>query len=234
MKLRFPVCAAVSAVLLAAPLYIPAALGAEAPPEEKLSHDQISSTVNAHIADVKACMKEHGSVTGQLIVEFGVLPTGTVVDAKAKQASSNGALDKCIVGAFRKWTFPKRPGGPIQGVAYPLTFTAPKPAPPPPPMSEDEQKQIAAVFGGHLPEVKKCYETALADKAGLEGEIDMDVVIAAGGNVVKTSVKKKTVESPKLEQCLGDAVLKWTFPKHTGNELTIGYPFVFKGTEKKK
>jgi hypothetical protein len=88
-----------------------------------------------------------------------------------------------------------------------------------------------------MPEVRKCYDAALEDKAGLEGEIDMDVVIAIGGNVVKTSVKKKTIESPKLEKCLGDAVLKWTFPKRA-NEMTIGYPFVFKGsakgTEKKK
>jgi len=205
------------------------------PPDEKLSHEQIKKTVDSHVADIKACMKENGAVTGKLVLVFGVLPNGHTGDVKVKEASSNAGLDKCIAAGFRKWVFPARKGGPFQGVEYPLVFTAPKPAAPPPPQtSPEEQKQVEGVINSHMPEVRRCYEDGLLEKSDLAGVLNTDIIIAPAGNVADTKVVDNSVKAPKVEKCILDSVKKWTFPKHSGPQnMVVTYPFVLKLENKK-
>ena len=214
-----------------------AAFAQSQPPktEETLTHDQIKATVDSHVADLKACMKENGAVTGKVIVNFGVMPNGHVVDSKAKEHSSNAGLDKCIVGAFAKWPFPKRgPGAPIQGVDYPLVFTVPKVVPPPP-LSEQEQKDIALAIQGHSAEVKKCYEAAKEEKPDLEGIVNIDITIAQNGKVLDSQIRDSTLKFPKVENCINDALKKWTLPqRQVAGNITVGYPFKLIKVEKKK
>jgi TonB family protein len=209
---------------------------AQAPPqtkiEEKLSDSQIKVTVDAHVADIKSCMKESGNVTGKLVLVFGVLPDGHTGDYKVKQASSNAALDKCIVAAFKRWQFPKRKAGPFQGVEYPLVFSAPK-AKPQEPVGTLDRSQIEGTINGHMPEVRSCYDDALLKKADLEGVVTMDITVGTSGAVIGTKIASTTANFPSVESCINEHVKKWTFPKPQGGNVVISYPFVMK-LEKKK
>jgi TonB family protein len=217
-----------------------AALGgvafAQTPPtntDEKLSHEQIKKTVDAHVGDLKDCMKENGGkAEGKLVIRFGVMPNGHTGDVKVAENSSNAALDKCIAKAFGRWVFPARKAGPFQGVDYPFTFSTPKP-PPPPPVNEEEMKAVQGVINSHMPEVRKCYEDALLKKDDLKGEVDIDIVIAPTGSVASTKIVNTTTKFPMVENCINGLIPKWMFSKRKdpGN-LTITYPFVLKGMEK--
>jgi TonB family protein len=207
---------------------------AEAPkgPEEKLSPAQIKATVDSHVADIKECIKGQ-TVGGKLVVQFGVMPSGKTEDVKVKEASANAAVDKCVAAAFRKFSFPKRNAGPFQGVEYPLIFSAAKPAGPPK-GDPEEQKAIEQVVVSHMPEVRRCYEDGLIDKADLQGVLNTAIVIAPAGKVAETKIVDNTVGAPKVEKCITDAIQQWEFPKHTGNQnVTINYPFVLKRENKK-
>jgi TonB family protein len=204
-------------------------------PEEKLSHEQIKKTVDAHVGDLKDCMKENGGkAEGKLVVRFGVLPNGHTGDVKIIENSSNAGLDKCIAKAFGRWVFPQRKAGPFQGVDYPFTFSAPKP-PPPAVVSPEEMKGVEGVINSHMPEVRKCYEDALMKKDDLKGEVDIEMVIAPAGTVSGTKIVNTTVKFPMVENCINGLIPKWVFAKRTNpGNLTITYPFVLKGLEKKE
>jgi TonB family protein len=203
---------------------------AQAPPagaaEEKLSQQQIKATVDSHVADLKACMKEHGAATGRVVLVFGVLPDGKTSDVKIKEASSNGGLDKCIAAGFRRWVFPARKAGPFQGVEYPLQFAAP---PPPPKENPEEQKQLEGVVQSHVGDVRGCYEQGLQENEELKGTVTTQIVIAPAGNVSQAKIVKSELQSDKVARCITDAIKKWQFPKHTGTaDVIITYPFVLK------
>src|SRR5262249_35946805 len=134
--------------------------------------------------------------------------------------------------AFTRWTFPKRSGGPIQGVDYPLVFAPPQA--PPPPTSPEGMKAVEGGINGPMAGGKKGYEEARKGKADLVGEVDIDITIAPAGSVSGTKMTKTTAKFAKVETCINDSVKKWTFPKHSGGDVTIGYPFVLKAPEKKE
>jgi hypothetical protein len=53
--------------------------------------------------------------------------------------------------------------------------------------------------------------------------------IGKTGTVVAATVQETTLSDRQVEQCITGAVMKWTFPKPTGEGIvTISYPFVFK------
>jgi TonB family protein len=221
MKILLPLVVAVAAA--GTPAF------AEAPPaEEKLSHQQIKATVDSHVADLKACINDHGAATGRVVLLFGVLPDGHTADVKVKEGSSNAGLDKCIAAGFRKWVFPARKSGPFQGVEYPLVFTVP------PPIKEnpEEQKQMEAVVQSHVGDVRGCYEQGLKDNEELGGTITVQIVVAPAGNVAEAKTVNNSTKSPKVEQCITGAAKKWQFPKHVGN-ITLTYPFVLKAENKR-
>jgi TonB family protein len=195
-----------------------AVLADEAAP---LSHDEVKNTVDKHLADVKACMKQHGAATGKLVVEFAIKPDGHTQDAKPKTHSSNAPLDACIAGAFMKWQFPPPRGGVTMGVVYPFFFAAPaKPA-------TIDDKQVIATVQSHAADVKWCYDEALKKKEGLGGKVDVDFSVAPTGAVTSVKVKASTTGFPALDECIVGKAKTWQFPKPTGEgNFDFTFPFV--------
>jgi hypothetical protein len=194
------------------------------PATPPLTHQEIKSTVDSHLDDVKACMRDHGSATGKLVVEFGVTPEGKVNDPKPKERSSNAALDRCIANAFGRWTFPKPRGGVLMGVDYPFMFAAPKP----PAQGKLDQAVVVKTVHDHQPDIKTCYDEAVKAKPGLAGTVKVAFVIAPTGKVSEAKVDNSTTKWGPLDQCLVGKLKSWTFPKPEGNgEVAIMYPFIF-------
>jgi TonB family protein len=213
--------AAMRTNVLFAPLVL-AVLCASAPAGEKaVSDEQIRATVDGHVADLKACMVQHGSSTGELHVEFTIQPDGHVSEAKVGHPSSNAKLDGCIAGSFRRWTFPKPKGGVVWVSSYPITFSA---APPKKGTLTDDE--IVGTIKPKLPEVQACLVEAKKDKADVAGIVDLGIAVASTGKVADVKVLSTTTSAPKLDTCIVARVKTWTFPKPKGGgEAAFHYPF---------
>ena len=71
----------------------------------------------------------------------------------------------------------------------------------------------------------------LARKSGLEGRVAVQFVVAALGQVLSSVVQSSTLNNPRLEKCVADAVRRWEFPKPQGGIVVVSYPFVLKAAE---
>src|SRR5262249_16257554 len=158
-----------------------------------LSHEQIKSTVDHHLDDVRDCMRQNGEASGKLVVQFAIQPDGKVLDPKPKESSSNHKLDACIAHAFGKWTFPKPKGGALMGVVYPFTFSAPKP----PPQGKLEQALIVKTVNEKekQADLKACFDEAVKEKKDLNGTIKVAMVIATAGTVTEAKVQESSTGS---------------------------------------
>jgi|GEM_PF-2975074 len=211
------------AILIASLALVSFSASADAP----LSNEEVKKTVESHLGDVKACMRDKGSATGKLVVEFAIEPDGHVTNPKPKEASSNAALDGCIAAAFGRWTFPKPRGGALMGAIYPFVFSAPV-APPKPAVGKLTPQQVVDAVKPKLSEVKACFD-ANHVKETPAGIIEVAVVVSAAGAVKEATVKSSTMKAPKLDQCIVERLKTWAFPKPEGNgEAAFVYPFAFK------
>jgi outer membrane biosynthesis protein TonB len=203
-----------------------AQVSAATEPEPPVSNAEVKKTVEAHLADVRACAGKHGAATGKLVVRFAIEPDGTVKQATPMQASSNGALDKCIAAAFTKWTWPKPKGGVLAGEIYPFVFTVP---------ASLEKDQIADTVKAHIPDVKFCYDEALKKKPDVEGEVDVTITVLPTGAVSDVKKANTTAKFPPLEDCLVTKVKAWQFPKPAGTgNFVFTYPFQLTVPKKEK
>jgi len=87
--------------------------------------------------------------------------------------------------------------------------------------------QVKKVIDAHMNEVTYCYETALAIDPGLGGKIVFEWNILLSGNVGKVGIKTSTVQSNSLHNCIQSQIKGWQFPKPTGSDVFVSYPFVF-------
>ena len=91
-----------------------------------------------------------------------------------------------------------------------------------------DKEIIRRIIRRHINEVKYCYEQELVKKPDLSGRIAVQFTIAATGQVVTSVMQTSSVGSPKVENCVVQAVRRWEFPKPKGGGIVIvSYPFVF-------
>ncbi len=197
--------------------------------DRPLSHEEVSGGVNAHMDDLKACIKEHGAGKGRLVVDFVIQPDGTTKDSKVKQSSSNSPLDKCIAGKFAHWKFPKPRGGVYMAVDYPFDFT------PPVKHADLSEDQVRSTLKAHQPDIVNCYNEALTKKNDLgAGTIHVDFEVTPAGNVVATGLKDSTFKFPQLETCIVTKTKAWQFPKVEGEgNMKFSLPFILTPPPKK-
>src|SRR5581483_1802546 len=189
--------------------------------DEPLIYDEIKQTVDSHLADVKACLKQHGAATGKLVVKFAIQPNGHVENPAPSVWSSNPALDKCIAAQFAKWEFPKPRGGVLMGVVYPFMF-----APPPAPANLTDQ-QVLDTVRAHVADIKGCYDAALKTKNDLAGTVSVQFTVGPTGQVAETKLHESSAKHPALETCIVGKTKTWMFPKPTGaGNFVFNYPFV--------
>lgn len=88
--------------------------------------------------------------------------------------------------------------------------------------------QIKKVVDKYVGEISYCYEKALFDNPGLEGKINMFWEIAGTGRVGMVRVKRSTLKSTQVHNCVKGIVKKMRFPKPKGGGIVqVGFPFKF-------
>lgn len=89
---------------------------------------------------------------------------------------------------------------------------------------------IRALVVAHRDEARACYEKALADHPGLEGDLVVEWTIDPKGNVSRASVDvaRSQIAEPTAVACVVDVIRRIPFsPSPGGYETTAHYPFNF-------
>jgi hypothetical protein len=86
---------------------------------------------------------------------------------------------------------------------------------------------IRRVIRRHINEVKFCYEQELNQRPDLEGRVTVKFIISPTGAVQSALVSETTLGAPRSENCIAQAVRRWTFPAPEGGGIVIvNYPFM--------
>jgi len=84
-----------------------------------------------------------------------------------------------------------------------------------------------------MPEIRSCYQSALAVDPDLEGKIVVKFVIAASGEVSRSEITDDEITDDEIgaedvTDCILDHVDGFVFPPPVGNGIVIvRYPFLF-------
>jgi hypothetical protein len=94
-----------------------------------LDKEIIRRVVHLHMKEVKYCYdKELGrkaSLAGRISVNFVISSLGQVISSVLQSTTMNDlGVESCVVGAIKRWEFPKPTGGGIAIVSYPFNFVA--------------------------------------------------------------------------------------------------------------
>lgn len=85
---------------------------------------------------------------------------------------------------------------------------------------------IRRVVVRNLGQVRRCYETALAEVPTAEGRVAVRWVIGGEGAVLASTVTDNGTGSAGLGECVANAVRRWQFPApEGGGVVTVNYPF---------
>ncbi|HUT78727.1 MAG TPA: AgmX/PglI C-terminal domain-containing protein, partial [Polyangia bacterium] len=91
--------------------------------------DAIRRIVQRHMNEMKFCYERalagRPDLEGRISVKFVITGSGGVQTAVIENSSvGNAAMEQCVVGAVRRWTFPKPADGGVVIVSYPFAFTS--------------------------------------------------------------------------------------------------------------
>jgi TonB family protein len=85
---------------------------------------------------------------------------------------------------------------------------------------------IRRIVHRHINEIKFCYERQLAKRPDLSGRVAIKFIISGTGAVQMAAVASSTLGDPVVENCIAQAVRRWTFPQPEGGGIVIvTYPF---------
>jgi hypothetical protein len=85
---------------------------------------------------------------------------------------------------------------------------------------------IRRIVHRHINEVKFCYEKQLSQRPDLAGRVSIKFIIAGTGAVQMAAVESSTLGNAQVENCIAQAVRRWTFPQPEGGGIVIvTYPF---------
>lgn len=86
---------------------------------------------------------------------------------------------------------------------------------------------IRRIIGRHINEVRFCYEQELNQRPDLQGRVGVKFIISPTGAVQTAATASSTMGNAKVENCIVDAVRRWTFPSPEGGGIVVvTYPFV--------
>jgi TonB family protein len=93
-----------------------------------LSPDVIRRVVRRHLNEVRFCYEQQlntrPDLQGRVTVNFIISGSGAVQSSAVRSSDlGNPEVERCIVQAVRRWTFPQPDGGGIVGVNYPFVLS---------------------------------------------------------------------------------------------------------------
>ena len=122
------------------------------------------------------------------------------------------------------------PGAPSSGAVDGSEPAPPAPAAGSAPDSRT-RNDIQAVMAANRDKVRACYDAALAQNPGIQGNLVINFVIDPRGSVKTAEVSwaDSDIHVPELDTCAVDAVRAIQFPPSSrGLESKVTYPFNFK------
>jgi TonB family protein len=86
---------------------------------------------------------------------------------------------------------------------------------------------IRRIIHRHINEIRFCYEQELNQRPDLEGRVSVKFIISPTGAVQTAVIDNSTVNNAKIDNCIAQAVRRWTFPSPEGGGIVVvTYPFV--------
>ncbi len=85
---------------------------------------------------------------------------------------------------------------------------------------------IRRVVAAHIPEIRACYNQALASDPEAKGRVVLDFTIGEQGRVTRSVVASSDMADAWTPECMRAATMGWLFPKPDGGEVVVSYPFV--------
>lgn len=94
-----------------------------------LDKEIIRRVVHLHMNEVKFCYDQElarkADLAGRISVQFVISGMGEVITSVLQSTTmDNARVESCVVGAVKRWPFPKPTGGGIAVVSYPFNFVA--------------------------------------------------------------------------------------------------------------
>lgn len=85
---------------------------------------------------------------------------------------------------------------------------------------------IRRIVAAHIPDIRACYNQALASDPEAKGRVVLDFTIDESGSVTRSVVASSDMADAQAPECMRAATLRWIFPKPDGGEVEVSYPFV--------
>lgn len=99
-----------------------------------------------------------------------------------------------------------------------------------PPADTRGKEQIQQVIADNRHKVRACYDAALANNPGIQGDLVISFVINPEGDVKEAEVNwaESEIHIPELDTCAADSIKALKFPASSrGLESKVNYPFNF-------
>jgi len=91
---------------------------------------------------------------------------------------------------------------------------------------------IRRIVQRNINQVRFCYERELAKRPDLAGRVSIKFIISGTGAVQMAVVEESTVGNAAVENCIAQAVRRWTFPQPEGGGIVVvTYPFMLTSPE---
>lgn len=104
----------------------------------------------------------------------------------------------------------------------------PEPTPQPAYDGSLNPEDIRATIGKGGAKIGECYQDELNKTKTLRGKVHVTFVVEVDGSVAAVKVRKSTLQSPPVEECLVTHLKTLQFPKPQGEGMVIvNYPFNF-------
>ena len=91
-----------------------------------------------------------------------------------------------------------------------------------------DSKDAAKVFRKFEGAMKMCYERALKKSPGIEGKVNLIVVVSEDGSVSRADAKGISLRSSQVSNCMEQLAKRMKFPKPKGGAARVSKPYVFK------
>ncbi|MGK5086402.1 AgmX/PglI C-terminal domain-containing protein [Bdellovibrionota bacterium FG-2] len=95
--------------------------------EEGLTKEEVARVIHSHLSEVRYCYEsailKQSHLEGKVVIDFKVVPQGTVGAAHEKETTlSDATVGSCVVRRMLEWKFPKPRGGVVVAISYPFLF----------------------------------------------------------------------------------------------------------------
>jgi hypothetical protein len=94
-----------------------------------------------------------------------------------------------------------------------------------------DKSSIDTVIKRNIAQIRYCYQRELFMSPNLSGKVVVKFVIAKDGSVSRASVSASTLKSSKVEDCILNRFMKFSFQQPKGGIVIVKYPFVFQSID---